>query len=81
MKPIIEFCANNAGLGTDEVIKKVQEQHDCDVYEYGCLTSCGTCYLVPYVLVDGEQVEAETSGQLYERILLKIEETHPQNPS
>ncbi|WP_059041096.1 YuzB family protein [Paenibacillus rubinfantis] len=77
MKPILEFCANNASLGTGEAIRKVQEQVECDVYEYGCLTSCGTCYLFPYVLVDGEQVEGEDAKQLAERILQKIRETHP----
>ncbi|MGG6310161.1 YuzB family protein [Paenibacillus macerans] len=76
MKPILEFCANNAGFGTAEAIQKVREQYDCDVYEYGCLTSCGICYLFPYVLVDGEQVEAENADQLAERILRIIRETH-----
>lgn len=48
MKPIIEFCANNAGFGTGEAIRKVREQQECDVYEYGCLTNCGTCFMFPY---------------------------------
>ena len=47
MKPIIEFCANNAGFGTGEAIRKVRELQDCDVYEYGCLTNCGTCFMFP----------------------------------
>lgn len=77
MKPILEYCTNNASLGTDEAIWKVKEQVDCDIYEYGCLTACGTCYLFPYVLVDGEQVEGEDADQLAERILQKIREAHP----
>lgn len=48
MKPILEFCANNASLGTGEAIRQVKEHVDCDVYEYGCLTACGICYLFPY---------------------------------
>ncbi|GJM74728.1 UPF0349 protein [Paenibacillus macerans] len=75
MKPIIEFCANNAGFGTGEAIRKVCELQECDVYEYGCLTNCGTCFMFPYVLVDGEPVEAENADQLYERILLKIKDS------
>jgi uncharacterized protein YuzB (UPF0349 family) len=77
MKPILEFCANNASLGTEEAIRRVKAQVDCEVYEYGCLTACGTCYLFPYVLVDGEQVEGEDAEQLADRIMQKIRETHP----
>ncbi|GGH34568.1 YuzB family protein [Paenibacillus segetis] len=74
MRPIIEFCANNAHFGTDEMMKKLKEQHECDVYEYGCLTGCGMCYLTPYAMVNGETVEAETADDLYEVILNKIKE-------
>ncbi|WP_435922311.1 YuzB family protein [Paenibacillus sp. DYY-L-2] len=74
MKPIIEFCANNAGFGTDTVLNRLKEQHDCEVIEYGCLTGCGLCYMSPYALVNGETVEAETAEGLYERILAMMEE-------
>lgn len=74
MTVIIEFCANNACFGTHEIVKKIQQAYECEVYEYGCLTNCGVCYMVPYVLVNGEHVEAENSDLLYERIVQKIEE-------
>ncbi|WP_019635907.1 YuzB family protein [Paenibacillus fonticola] len=72
MKVIVEFCANNSHFGTDEVMKKLQQHPDCEVYEYGCLTGCGMCYLTPYALVDGETVEAETAEALYDVILALI---------
>ncbi|MEK5477727.1 YuzB family protein [Paenibacillus sp. FSL R5-0407] len=74
MKPIIEFCANNAGFGTDTILNRLKEQHGCEVIEYGCLTGCGMCYMSPYALVNGETVAAETAEQLYETILKLIKE-------
>lgn len=74
MRPIIEFCANNAHFGTDEIMKKLKEKHECDVYEYGCLTGCGMCYMTPYAMVNGETVEAETASELYQVILNKLKE-------
>lgn len=74
LRPIIEFCANNAHFGTDEVMEKLKENPDFDVIEYGCLTGCGMCYMTPYALVNGETVEAETASALYQVILDKIRE-------
>lgn len=74
MRPIIEFCANNAHFGTDEIMKNLKENHECDVYEYGCLTGCGMCYMTPYAMVNGETVEAETANDLYQVILNKLRE-------
>ncbi|WP_410772023.1 YuzB family protein [Fontibacillus sp. BL9] len=74
MKPIIEFCANNAGFGTDVALNRLKEHYDCEVIEYGCLTGCGMCYMSPYALVNGETVAAETAEQLYEVIVDLIKE-------
>ncbi|GAA0136565.1 YuzB family protein [Paenibacillus sp. YSY-4.3] len=74
MKVIIEFCANNAHFGTDEMMKKLEQHPDCEVYEYGCLTGCGMCYMSPYALVNGETVEAESASALYDVIIRRIAE-------
>lgn len=75
MKHLLEYCTRNVSLGTHEAIRMVQEQYDCEVHEYGCLTHCGTCYAFPYVIVNGKQVEAEDAGQLAARILQIISES------
>ncbi len=76
MRPIIEYCTNNSGIGTGEIMNKLKESFDCEVYEYGCLTGCGMCYLSPYALYNGETVEAETAEKLYDLIAKRIlEET------
>lgn len=72
MRPIIEFCASNMHHGTDQVMKKLEENPEYDVIEYGCLGNCGQCFLVPYALVNGDIVEAVTADELYEKIKLKI---------
>ncbi|MUG47300.1 YuzB family protein [Paenibacillus woosongensis] len=72
MKIILEFCANNAHFGTDEIMKRLEQHPDCEVYEYGCLTGCGMCYMTPYALVNGETVEAETASALYDAIIRRI---------
>lgn len=74
MRPIIEFCTNNMHFGTDEVMEKLEENPDYDVLEYGCLNNCGQCFMMPYALVNGEIVEADSADQLYDRILAKIKE-------
>lgn len=74
MKPIIEFCANNAGFGTDIILSRLKDQWGYEVIEYGCLTGCGMCYMSPYAMVNGETVEAETAEALYDRILERIQE-------
>lgn len=79
MRPIVEFCANNMHHGTDRIMKKLEENPDCDVVEYGCLGNCGQCYLMPYAMVNGEVVAAETAENLYERIIDKIREIEELN--
>lgn len=74
MSPIIEFCAGNAHFGTDKALKPLEERPDCEVIEYGCLTNCGQCYLASFALVNDEIVEAATAEELYEAVLIKINE-------
>lgn len=74
MKPVIEFCAGNNHHGTDELLRTLAQDPDVDVVEYGCLGNCGECYLFPYAMVNGETVAAESSEQLLEVMMKKIEE-------
>lgn len=72
LKPIIEFCASNLHHGTASLLKKLQEDPELDVIEYGCLGNCGECYLAPFALVNGEIVAAEDAEQLEHRIREEI---------
>jgi uncharacterized protein YuzB (UPF0349 family) len=74
MRPIIEFCTNNMHHGTEKLMKKLEQNPDYDVIEYGCLGNCGECYLAPYALVNGEVVATATVEQLEEEITAKIKE-------
>ncbi|MFC0211327.1 YuzB family protein [Paenibacillus chartarius] len=74
MRPIIEFCASNMHHGTDRLMKKLEANPEYDVVEYGCLGNCGTCYLIPYALVNGEIVEAADADELEKKVMAKIEE-------
>ncbi|WP_405082051.1 YuzB family protein [Paenibacillus chitinolyticus] len=74
MRPIIEFCASNMHHGTDAVMKKLEDNPDYDVIEYGCLGNCGECYLFPFAMVNGEIVAAETADKLLDEISKKIKE-------
>jgi uncharacterized protein YuzB (UPF0349 family) len=73
MRPIIEFCNSNMALGTDIIMKKLEENPDFDVIEYGCLGNCGQCYLTPYAMVNGEIIVADTPDELYDKILINIQ--------
>ena len=74
MRPIIEFCVNNMHHGTDNVMKRLEGNPEYDVLEYGCLGNCGECYMFPFALVNGEIVAGETADELYDKIMIKIEE-------
>ncbi|PZD94358.1 UDP-N-acetylmuramoylalanine--D-glutamate ligase [Paenibacillus sambharensis] len=73
MKPIIEFCSSNMHHGTDQVMKRLEENPDFEVIEYGCLGNCGECYMFPYALVDGEIVAAESADALYDAIMAEVD--------
>jgi uncharacterized protein YuzB (UPF0349 family) len=72
MRPIIEFCVNNMHQGTDEVMRKLEDNPEYDVIEYGCLGNCGQCYMEPYALVNGEVIAANTADALYDKIIEAI---------
>ncbi|WJH32252.1 YuzB family protein [Paenibacillus aurantius] len=74
MRPIIEFCTNNMHHGTDRLMKKLEQNPDYDVLEYGCLGNCGQCYAEPYALVNGEVVAAATVDELEKEIGRKLKE-------
>lgn len=73
MSIIIEFCTSNSYFGTDKVLQTLEAKYDCQVIEYGCLTSCGQCYLMPFAYVDGEWVEAPTAEELLDVVIAKLE--------
>ena len=72
MMVIVEFCVSNMHHGTDRVLKKLENNPEIEVIEYGCLGNCGECFLSPYALVNGESVVAETADQLYDLIMETI---------
>lgn len=74
MRPIIEFCVNNTHHGTDKVMTRLEGNPEYDVLEYGCLGNCGGCLRFLFALVNGEIVAGETTEELYEKIINKIEE-------
>ena len=73
MRPIIEFCVNNGQHGTDTVMRRLEENPEYDVIEYGCLSNCGQCALEPYAMVNGEIVAAASADELYEKIIAIID--------
>lgn len=72
MRPIIEFCVSNMHNGSDTTMKRLEQDPQLDVIEYGCLGNCGQCYMEPYALVNGEIVAADSGDELYELIIAKI---------
>jgi uncharacterized protein YuzB (UPF0349 family) len=74
MRPIIEFCTTNMHHGTDKIMKKLDQNPEYDVIEYGCLGNCGQCYMMPYALVNGEIVEAASADELYDKIIQGIKD-------
>lgn len=74
MRPIIEFCTNNLHHGTASLMKKLEQNPDYDVIEYGCLGNCGECYTLPFALVNGEIIAGSTAEELEEAITAKIKE-------
>ena len=74
MRPIIEFCASNRHNDTDIALKQLEKNSEYDVLEYGCLGSCGQCYVQSYALVNGEFVSGDNPNELYIAILNKIAE-------
>lgn len=69
---LVEICASNAHHGTEAVMKRLEQQMDIEVIEYGCLGHCGECFLTPYALVNGQFVAADTPDELYDAIMQQI---------
>jgi uncharacterized protein YuzB (UPF0349 family) len=54
---IIEICEVNEAREWVDLIREVAGE-DTDIIIYQCLDRCASCYLCPFVLVDGTPVEA-----------------------
>ena len=64
----IDICENNFALGTDKVKDELEKLGDFEVEAHGCLGYCGECFELPYVLLDGELVSADTPEELIEKL-------------
>lgn len=65
----IKFCENNFIYGTEDTMKKLQENYpDVDVTVESCLGYCGDCATNPYALVNDEMILADSADELYEKI-------------
>jgi uncharacterized protein YuzB (UPF0349 family) len=65
----IKFCENNFSHGTDELAKRLEENHkDVKVIVESCLGYCGDCAVGPYALVNDEMVQGDNVEELYENI-------------
>jgi len=76
MKPLVEFCASNVASYTQSVVDALENdpEWDVDVLEYGCLGYCGECYMLPFALVNGHLLQAETAEELLVKIKNKLRE-------
>ena len=72
LRPTIEFCASNMHHGTDRIMEQFEQDDEYEVVEYGCLGNCGECYLLPFALVNGTIVSAESCDELHEAILSSL---------
>ncbi|BAU26874.1 uncharacterized protein YuzB (UPF0349 family) [Aneurinibacillus soli] len=72
MRPMVEFCASNLGIGSELAKKALEEEPDVDVLEYGCLGNCGQCFVQPYALVNGTLIVADTGEELLAAIRTHI---------
>lgn len=69
----IKFCENNFNFGTDEIMRKLQENYkDANVSAESCLGYCGDCSVGPFALVDDEMIQADTAEELYGKIKAMI---------
>ena len=74
MNPLVEFCISNLANGAQETMEALERDPNIDVLEYGCLSFCTKCANSFYAVVNGEVVEADTPGELTEKIYAYIEE-------
>ena len=65
----VKFCENNFSQGTEDVVKKIEnELKDVNVEVEPCLGYCGDCAVGPFALVNDELIQAETADELYQKI-------------
>lgn len=75
MRYIIEFCTKNLHHDNGDLFKKLEENPEYDVIEYGCLGNCGECYMMPFAYLNGELISEASSEELETSIERKIKET------
>jgi len=70
----IEFCENNFGYGTEEVIERIENELDNAKTEvHSCIGFCDDCAASPFALIDGQIIQADTPDDLFEEIKAYIE--------
>lgn len=76
MSALVEFCAANVGSYTKVVMEALENDPTvtADVVEYGCLGRCGECYMMPFALVNGDYVEADSPEELLQKIKEKLKQ-------
>jgi uncharacterized protein YuzB (UPF0349 family) len=72
----VDFCQVNFALGTDKIRDALLEDSELDieVTDYGCLGNCGQCFQMPFALVEGDIVAADTPDELLTKIKDKIKQ-------
>ena len=68
MRPMVEFCEGNIETHAESVRKKLEEDGEVELVEYGCLGNCGECYARPFAYVNGRRLAASTAEELYREI-------------
>lgn len=70
----IKFCENNFSHGTDEIAERIENEFDdVAVLIEPCLGHCGECAVGPFALVNDEFIQADSSEELYEKIVEQLE--------
>lgn len=70
----VKFCENNFSHGTDEIAERIENEFDdVAVLIEACLGHCGECAEGPFAMVNDEFVQADTTDELYERIVEQLE--------
>ena len=66
----LSFCENNLSQGTDTVIDMLRPVlKNAKISVESCLGQCGECAMGLFAMVNDELVTADTTEELYERIL------------
>lgn len=67
----IRFCENNKGVG--KTFKKLKENYpDMDIKRKDCVKKCGPCGKMPFAVVHGETLKADSGEELYQLIVAAI---------